>query len=317
MSGSLPAVLAHHPVFSQFQVRAAEDIPDGYRPDSFLGTIFRSSYVNVPSEPATPHEWREDTSLRYFESYPSFSEEYFEWIDLLESVVAASGSYTFIELGAGFGRWSARAVAAARQHGIAEVHLIAVEPEDHHFSWLEEHLATNGVDASSCVLIHAAISATDGTVRFAAGPRSQDQVAYLPDRWYGQAIDCGRVWKRRARRVLTPRRVERPGYATTTVPCVSPARIFEHCEVADLVDMDLQGAELDVVSAGIGDFNDRVRRLHVGTHSEDIEARLRSLLRRNGWELLADWPMFSKNETPFGTAYFNDGIQSWRNPRLS
>lgn len=35
---------------------------------------------------------------------PAFDEEYFEWIDLLEAVTEATGEFTMIELGAGWGR---------------------------------------------------------------------------------------------------------------------------------------------------------------------------------------------------------------------
>ena len=37
--------------------------------------------------------------------YPDFCEEYFEWIDVLESVLAADQQFVMIELGAGYGRW--------------------------------------------------------------------------------------------------------------------------------------------------------------------------------------------------------------------
>ena len=45
-------------------------------------------------------------------AYPSFNEEYFEWVDVLEAVVARAGMFTMLELGAGWGRWLANAAAA-------------------------------------------------------------------------------------------------------------------------------------------------------------------------------------------------------------
>jgi len=50
-------------------------------------------------------------------SAPAFDEEYFEWIDVLEMALQAGDVYTFLELGAGYGRWSSRAAWAARQLG--------------------------------------------------------------------------------------------------------------------------------------------------------------------------------------------------------
>jgi FkbM family methyltransferase len=315
-------VTMHHPVFSQFDPHPAKDLPEGCEMDSFLGTIYRSSHVNISPDVTVPKEWSHNAPSKYFDSYPEFSEEYFEWIDLLESVVEASDSYTFVELGAGFGRWSARATFAARQRGIEEIRLVAVEPERNHFSWLSDHLALNGIDPSKQVLIRAAVARNDGTVPFACGPRSKGQSEYLPDHWYGQAIhepgvpEDSRLWRNVARKVLKLEPRAAPGFRIGSVPSVSLETVFQHCGVVDLMDLDVQGAELDVLSTGIELLNDRVRRLHIGTHSHGIEVGLKELLPDNEWILVADWPLFSTNETPFGTAYFNDGVQSWCNPRL-
>jgi len=84
-----------------------------------------------------------------------------------------------------------------------------------------------------------------------------------------------------------------------------------------VADLDLQGAELKVLEAGIGRVNDRIRRLHIGTHSTAIEAGLRRLMAANAWECLADWPGRRTNETPFGAIQFGDGVQTWLNPRLA
>lgn len=70
-------------------------------------------------------------------TYPPFDEEYFEWIDLLEAVAAAKDRFTMLELGAGFGRWTARAAAAAKQRDLS-YSLIAVEAEPTHFDWMRE-----------------------------------------------------------------------------------------------------------------------------------------------------------------------------------
>src|SRR5215831_15955410 len=39
--------------------------------------------------------------------YPSVGSEYYEITDLLEAVIDAKATFTFVEAGAGFGRWSA------------------------------------------------------------------------------------------------------------------------------------------------------------------------------------------------------------------
>ena len=86
-------------------------------------------------------------------SYPSIDEEYFEWIDILESVSSAKTQYVMFELGAGYGRWAVRAARALRQHGAMPCHLVAVEAEPQHFEWLREHFGNNGLDPQAHTLI--------------------------------------------------------------------------------------------------------------------------------------------------------------------
>ena len=90
--------LLHHPVLSCFTPFSGE-VPADYHFD-FLGTRIRHRFIAGFSQ-----RWGART-VEY--SCPTIDNEYFEWIDLLESVVAARGSYTMMELGAGFGRWAVR-----------------------------------------------------------------------------------------------------------------------------------------------------------------------------------------------------------------
>ena len=82
----------------------------------------------------------------------------------------------------------------------------------------------------------------------------------------------------------------------------------------DLVDMDLQGAEADVVDECLDLLNTRVRRLHIGTHSPEIEQRLRKTLDGAGWILIRDLPMHTETGTRWGPVHCIDGVQSWFNP---
>jgi hypothetical protein len=60
-----------------------------------------------------------------------------------------------------------------------------------------------------------------------------------------------------------------------------------------------------------------VKRVHVGTHSREIEDGLRRLFRALGWQSLADYACLSSATTPFGMVSFRDGVQSWLNPRFA
>lgn len=80
--------------------------------------------------------------------------------------------------------------------------------------------------------------------------------------------------------------------------------------------MDVQGAELDIVRSAIDDLDRKVCRLHIGTHSRDLERGLKAALTSHGWICHFDYPCQSKAETPFGPVSFDDGVQGWTNPRL-
>ena len=119
----------HHRVFSSFH-RWSGRVPAGFDVD-FLGSKYRTAYFTM---------YQPQPQERYAApEHPSFDEEYFEWIDLLEAVASANGRFTMLELGAGFGRWTARAAAAATQRKLPYF-LVAVEAEPTHFQWMIQNL---------------------------------------------------------------------------------------------------------------------------------------------------------------------------------
>ena len=224
--------------------------------------------------------------------YPGLSEEYIEWIDVLETAIAATRSFTMIELGAGYGRWLVRAaLAVKRYHGDLPIKLIGVEAEPTHFRWLKQHLRDNGIDPDEHELIEAAVDEHDGEVFFHVGK---------PDEWYGQAIAA---------------HANAASESIQKVRAVSLSGILSPLDSVDLIDLDVQGAEFVVLRGAISALNDKVKRVHIGTHSHDIELELRTLFRQNGWYKLNDYTCQSTEATPWGDVTFNDGVQTWINPR--
>jgi FkbM family methyltransferase len=298
----------HHPVFADFP---PVEVPttDAFIQESFLGTVRRKAICELPYEGET----RDGEVAKH----PSFDEEYYEWIDLLETVRSARDSYTFVELGAGFGRWSVRAALAAQRRGL-HVRVVAAEPEHSHFTWMEEHFRVNGLDPADHVLIEAAVSGVDGIVAFTVAAGDQELSDLGPSRWYGQSIERRHRFKHLLRRGLghlePSRKVK---WVLEDVPAVSLPTVLDECGVVDLVDLDVQGAELTILAAHIGRATEQIKRIHVGTHSRAIETGLRQLMPTSGWVCVADWPGETTNVTPFGTSEFGDGVQSWVNPHLS
>jgi FkbM family methyltransferase len=269
----------HHPVFSRFT-------PTTYFYD-FLGIKTRTCFLDT-SEGL-------EINLLY---PPPVNEEYFEWCDLLEAVIAADKSFTMIELGAGYGRWLVRAATALRQLKNIPYRLIGVEAEPQHFQWLLQHLTDNGIDPNSHLMINKAVNFNDGEVWFSVGE---------PEKHYGQNIV-------QSENYFNP---SYPQQRAEKVPCLSLQSILKQHEFVDLIDLDIQGSEYHVLAVAIVEVCAKVKRIHIGTHGKAIEDNLRSLFSSLDWINVFDYSLGSTIETNLGTVTFGDGVQSWLNPSFN
>jgi FkbM family methyltransferase len=230
--------------------------------------------------------------------YPTVSEETFEWVAVLRAVLEARGTFSMIELGAGYGRWLvAAACAVRRRRAELGLRLMAVEAEPTHFKWLLKHFADNQIDAENHLLIEAAVGAHDG-VAFLT-------IASDPAATYGQRL------------LGSPADARNFGYAdAVAVRTHSLATLLDHFSFVDLIDIDIQGAELDVIAAAPNELTRKVKRIHIGTHSPEIESGLRTLFGRAGWRSESDYSCLGKRETVYGEIEFQDGAQTWVNPNF-
>src|SRR5262249_26884539 len=148
-----------------------------------------------------------------------------------------------------------------------------------HFRWMIRHFEDNGLAPADHWLIEAAVAPLDGEVGFHVGNSAQ---------WYGQAIAEGPVavkrpgcWSRLARWIR-----RRPAEAhVLPVAAVSLGSILRQlARPVDLIDADVQGSEADVFAAACDLVDCQVKRVHIGTHTAEVEARLRDQFTRLGWE---------------------------------
>jgi FkbM family methyltransferase len=225
-------------------------------------------------------------------------EELFEWIDLLESVEASDSAFTMVELGAGFGRWLVAGAVAARRVRDLRVRLVGVEAEHAHFQMMRQHFLDNDLDPDAHILVEAAVSGIDGPVHFVQGHSRE---------WWGQAIlpsaDYGfGNW---------------PEARVSPIQGLSLTGIIRDLDVIDLLDMDVQGAEADVIRGSSQTLINKVKRVHIGTHNAKVEAELLSLFNEMGWICRNRYNCHSIAATPFGDISFGDGVQTWINPDLN
>lgn len=224
--------------------------------------------------------------------------ELFQWIGLMEAIEGASGTFTVAEFGAGYGRWLVAAAVAMRKSRNLPVHLVGVEAEHAHFEMMRQHFLDNDLDPADHILVEAAVAESDGPVHFVQGHSHE---------WWGQAIlpspDFGfGNW---------------PSARVTTINSLSLATVLHGVDLVDLIDMDIQGAEAAVARAGTRILNERVRRIHIGTHNAAVEAELADVFNGLGWTCRANYPCFSTAATVMGEIEFEDGVQIWINPTLT
>ena len=224
--------------------------------------------------------------------------EAFEWMALMDAIAEAEVDFTMLELGAGFGRWTVRAAAAVRRHRPDLTYrLVAVEAEPTHFEWLRLHTLDNGVlpssEAGTCALVNAAVSGGGGGEEAFYVGRSAS--------WYGQALV----------------RPENTGAdaAVQAVATVTLSSLLQPLERVDVIDVDIQGAELEVLREAAAVLG-RVRRIYVETHSDKIDDELPEVFDRaeGEWSLAAVAPLGARMTTPLHEALFDaGGAQLWIN----
>ncbi len=221
-----------------------------------------------------------------------------ETVALLRSVKEAEGSFTIVELGAGWGPWLVAGAVASRQRGI-EARLVGVEGDEAHFGFMRTHLQDNGIDPDRRhILRRAVVGAVDGVARFPVLPEPSAD-------WGARAMFDG------AAASPSPEATK-----FVEVPSVSVGTLLAELDRVQHMHCDIQGEEADALAASADALDAKVLRLVVGTHGRGIEDRLFSLFSGLGWTLEYEKPCNFRTGTA-GMALQNDGVQVWRNTRLT
>ncbi|MCU0666038.1 MAG: hypothetical protein MUF05_02975 [Candidatus Omnitrophica bacterium] len=319
--------MQHHDIFRKFKPYSGYG-RKGYAVN-FLGVFTDVSHIcPIGPELQKRHNVETDERIWLETQYPDFQEEYFEWISLLESVVQAKQDFTAIELGAGIAPHLINAAAAIKKyHGDSFVFkLIGVEGEPTSYKWMRKHFIDNGINPDDHTLIEAVVSRKDGYAIFEVG-FPQGYGSYIVTSWQlllrplketyrfikrsykrikGQPCDAKDYWT--GKKGL--------GLYTKKIRCIGLDKILAGLKKVDLIHLDIKGEEYRVLSAVKEQLSEKVKRIHIGTHSHDVESRLRKLFKSMGWECIFDFPGNDKRITPFGQIKFLDGVQYWRNTKV-
>lgn len=246
-------------------------------------------------------------------------ETYYEWIDVLEAMDRSEQPFVMVEVGAGRGARGQIAAQAAKTRNIP-VSFFFVEGEPYRaYEQIPENMENEGVSKSCFKVFPFCLGTDEKEVVYYFSGNAHD---LRLDNWLGQRkileIDFIKEWTSKTHMGLKVGLTE-SGYEAVMVPQKKFSSILDEVDppIIDLCDFDIQGSEYEVIKESIDQINQRVKRLHIGTHSLEIEKNLLKFLKNNGWELVRYYPGQEEVKTDFGTAHFVDGVQTWVNPRFS
>jgi FkbM family methyltransferase len=203
-------------------------------------------------------------------------EELLEWRALIaardEAVGRGAAEFTFVELGAGFGRWSAAAAHLAAEAGL-RARLVLVEAEPLHFEWIDTFMKGEGVSEELYTRVNALLQddAEAGFVFVGGGggcgrvEPSHGPLVPSDGLWAGGGVDG------------------RPSFSAAKVEAVRLWEVLPAVAAVDLLRLDAAVVDAHVVGGGLRLLNAHVLRLYVRSPSRVAEELIATFLRGGEW----------------------------------
>ncbi len=265
-------------------------------------------------------------------SRPSLTqgESWFEWVNVVEAVREARGTFVMAEFGGGYGGRVVNAHALLQKLNPMPAKLAIIEADPDRYDCALRHFAANGLDPEDHWLIKAAVSDTNEPALFPYGGgvgdnnifNVEDDNISLAEKLASEGV-AGQIIKNIFANMQTGVKIQRSDprhrsdFMLSVVSSLTIGDVLGPFDYVDYADFDIQSAEAFVVPPAIGVLNQKVRRIHFGTHGEHIHGQLKQLFVEHGWDLIFDFAPNGRFETEYGTFNTGDGILSALNPRLA
>lgn len=271
---------------------------------------------------------RDETTQR--PSLPTWGERYLELADWLLAARDARDYFVAVSLGAAYGGQLVLASKALAAINPLPFRLVGVEPVPENCAWMRRHLADNGLDPEQHWIVQAALAADNEPVLFPVGAPGSgrngctDTNAALSRQTYADLI-CARGAAEQALENILRYNSTGLGYdlgdrfhgEVKFVSAITLHDVLMPFDRVDLLEADIQHAEINVFPPFIDVLNKKVRRVHIGTHGREAHELLRMLLSGAGWELVFDYSPDRSHMTEQGRLDLIDGVLSARNPTLA
>jgi hypothetical protein len=221
-----------------------------------------------------------------------------EWASCLRAVNFSGDKFTMLELGCGWGCWMNNLGVYAKLSG-KNIKVYGVEADKKHLDYAKLALSDNGINISEYDLSHGIAGAGSG---FALFPVIQSGI-----NWGGVAI-------------INPDEDQLNDAINSgdyeVMPIVDIRLLVKSEKILDFIHVDIQGAELDLLTELFDFLCEKVKYIFIGTHSKKIEAGLFELFLNGGeWLLEMERPAIFRIED--GRPVIEvDGVQAWKNNSL-
>jgi FkbM family methyltransferase len=258
-------------------------------------------------------------------------EGWFEAANWFEAAREASGRFVMITLGACYGAQAVGSYRALQLLNSMPCKLVAVEPEPDNYEWTRKHMRDNGIDPEDQWLIKAAISDKNDPVFFPVGsPGTGAQNCFSTnelaarEQYASEILRSGRVEDAVKNLLLhNTTGVKKdlvPGENFTAeikvMSAVTLKDIISPFDRVDYLESDIQQSEILVFPPVMDLLRRKVRRIHIGTHGEDVHDALHKLFETDGWEIVFSYAPNREFQTSMGNFTTNDGVLTARNSRL-
>jgi hypothetical protein len=262
---------------------------------------------------------------------PADAEAWFEAVDWVISAREARGRYVMITLGANYGAQAVGAYRALQTVNPMPYKLVAVEPVPGNLEWIRRHMRNNGIDPDRQWIVPLAISDKVDPLFFpVGGPGVGSNNCYSTNERAarvqyaeefiarGMAAEALRSLLLHNTTGLMKDLVAGHDFKAEIklVSSITLNELLGPFEMVDLLESDIQQSEILVFPPFIDLLRRKVRRIHIGTHGEDVHMALHNLFADNGWEIVFSFKPNGKHESALGNFETNDGVLTVRNPDL-
>jgi hypothetical protein len=300
----------------------AGTVPAGFIVDS-VGSLVDTRFVyDVASNPDIA------VSRRLTTRHPELrdghnGEGWFELVNWVAAAKEARRRFVMVTLGACFGAQAVGAYRALQILNPMPCRLVLVEADPTNCEWMTAHLRNNGIDPDKHWLVPMAISDRIDPVFFPVGsPGTGAQNCYSTNevaarKSYVDLLIAGGNPQEALTNLIV---FNTTGIVKDLVPgrnlnaeirivsAITLKELLGPFDWVDYLESDVQQSEILIFPPFMDLLKQKVRRIHIGTHGQDVHLKLHSLFAEQGWDIVFSYAPNSSFDSPFGKFTTNDGV---------